>query len=63
MDNVKAAVLIFRLKNLNTIINKTNNAKIYKKFTKIVQIKLPFEEKGNLALIIHMLFKLKRDKL
>lgn len=66
MDSIQAAVLIFRLKNLNTIINKRrNNAKIYKKFLqKIVQIKLPFEEKGEFSTYHTYVVQVeKRDKL
>lgn len=66
MDSIQAAVLIFRLKNLNKIINKRrNNAKIYKKFLqKIVQIKLPFEEKGEFSTYHTYVVQVeKRDKL
>ena len=66
MDSIQAAVLIFRLKNLNTIINKRrNNAKFYKKFLqKIVQIKLPFEDKGEFSTYHTYVVQVeKRDKL
>ena len=66
MDNLQAAILNFRLKNLNKVIKKRrSNAKIYiKKLSKIKNIKLPKENLNEFNTYHTFIIRAeKRDKL
>ena len=61
MDNLQAAILNFKLKNLKNIIDIRNRMQKYEKKLNKKFIKINFEKKKNLILTIHLLFKLLKE--